>query len=209
MKRRNSAVHIGLLLFLGLALGLAGTPHAALTRANLALLDGVTVQASGELGEYAAEKAIDGNSRTRWDAGYAASEENPCWITVDLGGIYALSKVTLKGATPGQRKLYSVSISTDNVNWTSILPMGPATNRKQQSIEGLGQGVNADPLLAQYVRYEVFGGNSKKTARLGEFRILGDSTKKQVPLPAGVWLLGSGMALLAALRRSASPLNLA
>jgi hypothetical protein len=117
--------------------------------------------------------------------------DNPCWITVNLGDIYEISRVILRGATPGQRKNYSVSLSTDDVKWTPILP------------KFLAQGAKAEPYTAQYIQYKVFGGNSRKTARLGEMKILGDSTPqaKQVPIPAAVWLLGSGMALLGTLRR--------
>jgi hypothetical protein len=204
MKRPIKAVFTGLSMWLGLSLGCAGGAEAALTRVNLpTVLDHVTVQASHAASGNPAEYAIDGNARTAWDSGVTASLNSPCWITVDLGDIYQLSRVTLQRATAGQRKNYTVSISEDGLHWIPILPKGGSSAGLQQVLAGAAQGAQAAPLQAQYVRYEVFGGRSNKTARLGEMKILGDPTpqQKQVPIPAAGWLMGSGAALVGALRR--------
>ncbi len=200
---------MGLVLFAGFSTVAWSPCEAYLTRAELVNLPrhltGVEVHASSVLGDHAARLAVDGKRGTRWDSGLKASSGNPQWLMVDLGGIHEIARVSLLGATPGQRRLYSVSVSSDNETWTRILPVG----KPAQGLEGMagGPGVRIsrfDPILAQYIKYEVFGGNGWSTARLREMRIIGNPAQEltQVPLPAGIWLMGSGLVMLAGMSRA-------
>ncbi|MCU0574806.1 MAG: VPLPA-CTERM sorting domain-containing protein [Syntrophobacteraceae bacterium] len=201
---------------IGLSLGSWGSSQAALTRTSIVNLPThlpqVQVEASSVLGGFSAQNIQDGRPGTRWDSGVAASLANPQWVVLDLGGIHEIARVNLLGPTPGQRKFYSVSVSADNESWTRVLPRGKAV----AGLEGVAGGEavrisNREPILAQYIKYEVFGGSGKHTARLGEMKILGNpnAQMEQVPVPASIWLMGSGLAMLAGMRRTRRQAGLA
>lgn len=191
---------LGLSLLLGLGLGSPCGSDAALTHMRMrpvnltTYLDGVTAVASEDDGINVAENAIDGKSKTRWDAGTYATEDSPAWFVVDLGGVYEIDKIQLRCGTPGPWKssYYEISVSNDLTNWEVIQPLQQKPNLKAWA--------STDPIVAQYVQYEILGGN--KTARLGDIRIVGSPQQVKTPIPAGILLLGSGMVLVATLRRS-------
>lgn len=207
MDRPMRAGLLSLFMVVGLSLGSWGSSEAALTRTawvNLPThLSQVEVVASSVLGDFVPRNAVDGKAKTRWDSGAKASLDHPQWITVDLGGLHEIARVSLLGPTPGQKRFCSVSVSENNENWTKILPTGKATGLGGTAGGEAVKISSREPILAQYVKYEVFGGSSKHTARLGEMRIIGNpnAQQKQVPIPAGIWLMGSGLAVLAGMRR--------
>ncbi|MCI9617831.1 MAG: cellulase family glycosylhydrolase, partial [Eubacterium sp.] len=74
------------------------------------------ISASGFENEvFAPEKAVDGDSGTRWSSDFA----DDAWISVDLGDVYAVNKVVLnwEGA---YGKAYKIQTSVDGVNWTTV-----------------------------------------------------------------------------------------
>ena len=209
MKRTVKSRLMSLALFAGLSLGTWSMGEAALTRVQLVNLPiqlaRVEATASSVLGDFSAGKAIDGLPQIRWDSGVVASSANPQWIKVDLGGIHEIARINLLGPTPGQKKFYSVSVSVDDETWTRVLPRG----KPAPGLDGVtgGEAVRVsrkEPIAAQYVKYEVFGGTGRQTARLGELRVIGNPSaqQKEVPIPAAFWLMGSGLVCLAGLRRT-------
>ena len=69
-----------------------------------------------EASTFAASKAFDGNSSTRWAS---AEGHDPEWVRVDLGGSRGITRVLLKWEA-AYGKAYQIQISSDGNNWTSI-----------------------------------------------------------------------------------------
>ncbi|MER7701498.1 discoidin domain-containing protein [Kitasatospora sp. NPDC097605] len=103
-----------LVLIGGLVLGWSGRAGAA---ADPLLSRGKAATASSTEGSsYAAGKAFDGSSTTRW-----ASEEgkDPQWLRVDLGADATVSRVKLSWEA-AYAKAYRLEVSADGVTWTAI-----------------------------------------------------------------------------------------
>lgn len=82
---------------------------------NLALRKTVTVSSS-EGTSYEGTKAVDGNYGTRWSTQFS----DPQWIIVDLGSQMQFNEVRLNWEA-AFGKDYSIDVSNDNANWTSIV----------------------------------------------------------------------------------------
>ncbi|MCX7709740.1 MAG: stalk domain-containing protein [Clostridia bacterium] len=85
------------------------------TGTNLAL--NKSIRSSSDYNStYSAQKAVDGNTSTRWSSEYGS---NPQWIFVDLGSVKSINKVKLiwEAAYAKEYKLYK---SSDASNWTEI-----------------------------------------------------------------------------------------
>ncbi|GAA4251490.1 chitosanase [Dactylosporangium darangshiense] len=69
-----------------------------------------------EVPDLAADRAVDGNGRTRW-----GSEEgvDPQWIAIDLGSARSISRVRLRWETAFGRS-YRVQISNDATTWNTV-----------------------------------------------------------------------------------------
>ncbi|HTJ35608.1 MAG TPA: chitosanase [Dactylosporangium sp.] len=69
-----------------------------------------------EVPALAADRAVDGNGRTRW-----GSEEgvDPQWIAIDLGSARSISRVRLRWETAFGRS-YRVEISNDATTWNTV-----------------------------------------------------------------------------------------
>jgi aryl-phospho-beta-D-glucosidase BglC (GH1 family) len=71
-----------------------------------------SVEGAGFEGNY----AVDGNTSTRWSATLYV---DPQWITVDLGGVYNISRIKFIWEAAYARD-YLVQVSSDNANWTTV-----------------------------------------------------------------------------------------
>jgi len=90
------------------------TPSGSCGATNVALSRPVT--ASSSLGGNTADKAIDGNTTTRWESVHGV---DPQWIYVDLGSIQSICQVRLNWE-PAYGKSYQIQTSNDASAWTNI-----------------------------------------------------------------------------------------
>jgi hypothetical protein len=114
-----------------------------------------------------AANAFDGDVNTQWVSGNGSSE----YISVDLGARYDVCKINLKwGVKHGVN--FSVQISDDNANWTSLFSVtGNANANLSFPVTGSGQFVRMNGTLGQ-------GGYS-----LTEFEVLGSLSSSQCASP--------------------------
>jgi hypothetical protein len=85
------------------------------TSSNLALNRPVAVSSavSGNPGAY----AVDGSLTTYWRSQSSLPAE---WMVVDLGGVMSVSQVKLTWDSNRRPTAYTIQVSTDNVNWTTV-----------------------------------------------------------------------------------------
>jgi regulation of enolase protein 1 (concanavalin A-like superfamily) len=81
---------------------------------NLALNRPVT-SSSNINGSNTADKAVDGNTSSRWESQYS----DPQWIRVDLGNTQAINRVVINWEA-SYSKAYEIQTSNDDLNWTTI-----------------------------------------------------------------------------------------
>ncbi|MFG2919215.1 discoidin domain-containing protein [Kitasatospora sp. NPDC048298] len=98
----------GLLLGWSERAGAAGDPLISQGKAATA--------SSAEGSSYAAGKAFDGSTSTRWASAEGA---DPQWLLVDLGGSAGISRVKLSWEA-AYAKAYRVEVSADGVTWTTV-----------------------------------------------------------------------------------------
>jgi hypothetical protein len=92
----------------------AGSSGAA---ADPLISRGRTATASSLEGSgFAASNAFDGNTGTRWAS---AEGQDPQWISVDLGALATVSRVTLNWEVAHARD-YRIEMSADGAAWTTI-----------------------------------------------------------------------------------------
>ncbi len=65
--------------------------------------------------ELSAERAVDGDDRTRWGSAFG----DPQWLMVDLGEAVPLSRVRLRWEA-AYAKSYDIQVSSDGVRWTTV-----------------------------------------------------------------------------------------
>jgi F5/8 type C domain len=87
---------------------------------------------------YAASKAFDGNTSTRWSSQFA----DPQWVYVDLGAAYNVDRVKLVWEAASS-KAYLVQVSLDATNWTTIYSTATSTGGIQDltGLAGVGRYV--------------------------------------------------------------------
>ena len=109
--------------------------NTAITGVNLALNKPVTVS-STQSSELGAEKAVDGNSQSRWSSGFSDNQ----WIYVDLGNSYAISDVKLAWEA-AYAKDYKIQV-TDNPDglWTDLKTVSGNTTLINSYINLSGSG---------------------------------------------------------------------
>ncbi|MGM8227131.1 discoidin domain-containing protein [Cellvibrio sp. ARAG 10.3] len=132
----------------------------AVAQTNLALNKPV-IASSSESATYGPNKALDGNSYTRWASSFSDSN----WISVDLGGTYTVDKVKLNWET-AYAKGYQLQVSLDNSNWTTVYT---TTN---------GNGGVDELSLSQVARYVRMNGTKRATEwgySLWDFEVYGSA----------------------------------
>lgn len=124
-------------LIAGPAVPTAPSPTANPLGVNLAV-GKPTATSSTEANGWDAKYAVDGDTGTRWSSQWS----DPQWIRVDLGGLWSVSRVTLRWETAyGTR--YSVRTSTDGTAWTTV--------RTVDNGDGGVDDVSFPPVAARYV----------------------------------------------------------
>lgn len=140
-----------------------------------------------EDGVYPIANANDGDTSTRWAAGYTASgiTEYPQSVTVDLGKAYSLSRIDIDWFTGGSKSrnyYYTVSVS-DSPDDGYVKVVDRSANTEVGAIsDSLGE------ITARYVRIDVTGNseyaNNKTTAAsLYEIYIYGHADEEETPTP--------------------------
>jgi hypothetical protein len=108
-------------------------------------------------------KGNDGNTGTRWTA---SSASFPQWWKVDLSVGYSLSRVDINWYNASSRSYkYRIEVSTDNVNFTTVVDKtgNTATGNTSDSFSATGR----------YVRITVTGA-SAGWASAYEFKVYGN-----------------------------------
>ncbi len=76
----------------------------------------IALSASAEASSGTASLAIDGNDDTRWESDHG---EGTQWLSITLDNTYYLSDVKIHWEA-ANAKSYTLSVSTDNTNWTEV-----------------------------------------------------------------------------------------
>ncbi len=112
----------------------------AVSGTNVALKK-TTYQSGYESNAMAADRAVDGNSGTRFSSNYA----DDAWMYIDLGATYSINKVYInwEGA---YGKAYNIQVSNDGTNWTTVKSL---TNQ-----DGGEDTITFDEVNARYVKMQ-------------------------------------------------------
>ncbi|MFC9688276.1 discoidin domain-containing protein [Kribbella sp. NPDC056951] len=106
---------------------------------NLAFGRTVTANSQEDV-QYAAPKVADGNYGTRWAS---ALEHDPEWISVDLGSVRTINKVSLVWEVAHARK-YTIQLSDDGVTWRTV--------HTRTDGDGGTDNIDLTPTTARHVR---------------------------------------------------------
>jgi len=110
---------------------------------NLAL--GKAAQASSSItNDLTPDKAVDGDTATRWSSDYTANE----WFVVDLGKLTQINTVKIIWERAYATK-YKILVSEDNETWTNVLD-----NDGIISGSGGTEIVEFEPIKARYVKFQ-------------------------------------------------------
>ncbi len=82
-------------------------------------LEQPAASSSVEAPSFTPDKAVDGNSATRWSSGQWMQSTSTGWISVDLGAPYNVSEVHLNWER-AYAVNYQIQISLDGVSWVAI-----------------------------------------------------------------------------------------
>jgi hypothetical protein len=100
--------------------GAAGEPlesvQSAIGLGQACTVNNPGVAASSVTGANTPDKAIDGNTKTRWESQQGV---DPQWIRIDLGGAVPITGVTLNWE-PACAKDYTIQTSNDATNWATV-----------------------------------------------------------------------------------------
>lgn len=96
---------------------------------NYTKYEGVTVFASSE--KDAANKAIDGNTDSRWESEHGV---DPQYLTVDLGNLYSIKDIAIywEGASA---KEYTVEVSTDGINFQTLTQITDTHGKRTDNLK--------------------------------------------------------------------------
>jgi hypothetical protein len=144
---------------------------------------------------YTPDRAIDGNLDTQWNAGSWPNANSPFWVIVNLQNMFEVDKIVLYSKdtyySDYYYESYNLFSSLDGANW-NLLQSGNLVDNAVLFRSEI-------PLSAilQYVKVEIPAGTH--WAHLNEIQIYGNTSP--VPIPGAVWLLGSGLVGLLAIRK--------
>ncbi|MFF5235397.1 discoidin domain-containing protein [Dactylosporangium sp. NPDC000521] len=113
-----------------------GVAHAACGTTNVALNKPAT-SSSNENGNLTPNKAVDGNTGTRWSSAFS----DPQWLQVDLGAVTDVCQVVIAWQT-SYAKAFSVEVSPTGAagSWTSIYSTTTSTGGTQTlTVSGSGR----------------------------------------------------------------------
>jgi hypothetical protein len=138
-----------------------------------------------------ADKAVDGNTATRWSSLFSDLQ----WLQIDLGNIYTINQVMLKWET-AYGKDYQIQVSNDGSTWTTIYTKTNGTGGTETlAVNGTGRYVRmygtARGTSWGYSLWEmeVYGDNSPATTltyNLTNFTQLAADWLKTMTSPADV-----------------------
>jgi hypothetical protein len=101
--------------------GSHSAPASVVTARSSALTSishtGWTASASQTLSGYAASKAIDGDSGSRWTNGDYQTNQ---WFKVDFGAVKAFTEVEIWSNTTDYPRQFNVQVSNNNSTWTTV-----------------------------------------------------------------------------------------
>jgi len=176
---------ISRLFCLGLTIGLltACGPGDHIEETGLSLaqisdalkLTGTATASSTQSSTLGPEKAVDGNTTTRWSSAFS----DPQWIRVDLGSVKSINRVVLRWEAAYSSN-YEIQISSDATTWTKIYG------------DAAGNGGVDDIALSGSARYVRMYSTKRGTAygnSLYEFEVYApDVTPPPPPPPSAVQL---------------------
>ena len=111
---------------------------------------------------YAASKANDGDTSTRW---CAADGTFPATWTVDLGSQRSLTGIEMN-VYPADTWKYSVAVSSDNINFVTVVDKASNTTRAEQFTDSFNSN-------ARYVKITFTGCAEYNWASISEIKVLG------------------------------------
>ena len=116
------------------------TNNPAVSGQNVAVNKNV-IQSGSESSSMAADKAVDGNTNTRWSSDF----NDNAWMYVDLGNTYAVNKINILWEN-AYGKEYDIQVSNDGINWITVKEM-----RNQDGGEDV---VEFNTVNARYVKFQ-------------------------------------------------------
>lgn len=111
---------------------------------NLALHKTVTASGS-ETANFAPEKAVDGDVKTRWSSPTSTTIDNQAWYMVDLGTIKSINNVKIVWEDAFAKK-YKVLISEDGTNFSEVYD--------EKDGKGGTSNITFDMSRARYVKFQ-------------------------------------------------------
>ncbi|GAA0894102.1 hypothetical protein GCM10009122_37820 [Fulvivirga kasyanovii] len=179
MKNKNQLLNLCLVLVC-----LCLTSHVVSAQ-NIALYK-PTLTSSNYSSAYDGSKAVDGNTGTKWTT--SSSAYAPHWIRIDLQQQYNVTRVKiLHAATGGEpyyfnTKRYSVQLSLDGSNWTTV-----ATYTNTAQHHTTHHDPPASQQRARYVRYYIHEANFvDQYARIPEIEVNGTPAGSGTPTSLNV-----------------------
>jgi hypothetical protein len=114
--------------------------HTIEKEGNLAFKKPVTVSSTESAYQNFAEKAVDGDPRTRWSSEWKL---DPSWIAIDLGTRTTIGRVCLSWEW-SYAKEYEIQVSDDGTNWKTAYHTSNGKGNEEE--------IKFTPTSARYVR---------------------------------------------------------
>jgi hypothetical protein len=132
---------------------------------------GTFTNGAAQHGGYPLSLAFDGSdTQVRWQSTDVSDPDATAKLVFDLGQVYAINRVrALYGSLPNS---YQISVSTDNVNWTTVASSTISIFDKIDTFTSAN---------ARYIEYTAIGTPASKIVNLSEFFAYQD--KNATPAP--------------------------